>query len=153
MKLKFRRECLLHITLFIAAGFGFSSTVIAQNVDRISKREIERRQTELPRGVEAVARGQAAMQARNYSLAHDEFRNALNLLPDAVTSAKAYDEALAGFCESGIKVAEQQIADGRFEQAEETVREVLQDRYDPNCRPALEVLAHLQQPGYFNKTM
>src|SRR5207248_6969514 len=117
MKLKLRRECLLHISLFCAAVFGLSSTVIAQTVDGISTREIERRQTELPRGVEAVARGQAAMQARNYSLAHDEFRNALNLLPDAVASGKAHDDALTGFCESGVKVAEQDIADGKFAEA------------------------------------
>ncbi len=30
---------------------------------------------------------------------------------------------------------------------------MLGDRYDPNCRPAAELLAHLQQPGYFNRTM
>jgi general secretion pathway protein D len=131
----------------------FASATFAQNVDRIAKKEIERRQQALPRGAEALARAQAALQAKNYVLAHDEFRNALNMLPDAVTSGKAHDEALAGFCESGVKVAEQQIAQGKFEQAEETVREVLQDRYDPNCRPALELLAHLQQPGYFNRTM
>jgi general secretion pathway protein D len=93
------------------------------------------------------------MHAKKYVVAHDEFRSALNSLPDAVTSAKAHDEALAGFCESGVKVAEQHIADGKFAEAESVLREVLEDRYDPNCRPALELLAHLQQPGYFNKTM
>src|SRR5438105_4322955 len=153
MKLKSRWEWLFHITLIIAAGIGFSSTLIAQNVDRISKREIERRQAALPQGVEALARAQAAMQARNYTVAHEEFRNALNSLPDAATSGKAHDEALAGYCESGVKMAEQNIADGKFAEAESVVREVVEGRYDPNCRPALELLAHLQQPGYFNKTM
>src|SRR5947209_7126409 len=128
------------------------STTFAQNVDRISTEEVVRRQAELPRGVAAVARGQAAMQARNYRLAHDEFRMALNFLPDAVTSAKAHDDALAGFCDSGVKLAEQYVADGNYAEAESIVREVLQDRYDPNCRPAMELLAHLQQPGYFNRT-
>ncbi|HWY50742.1 MAG TPA: Amuc_1098 family type IV pilus outer membrane protein [Chthoniobacterales bacterium] len=142
------------MVLFVAISLSFScSTTFAQNVDRISKREIERRQAALPRGVEALARARAEMQARNYTLAHDEFRNALNVLPDAVTSGKAHDEALAGFCESGMKVAEQNIADGKFAEAESVVREVVEDRYDPNCRPALELLAHLQEPGYFNKTL
>src|SRR5207253_9518155 len=113
----------------------------------------ERRQAALPRGAGALAQAQAAMQVRNYTLAHDEFRIALNSLPDAATSGKAHDEALAGFCESGVKVAEQDIADGKFAEAESVVREVVEDRYNPNCRPALEPLAHLQQPGYFNKTM
>jgi general secretion pathway protein D len=142
------------VTLSIVAiQFVFCSSLTAQNIDRISKREIERRQAALPRGAEALARAQAARQAKNYVLAHDEFRDALNMLPDAVTSAKAHDEALAGFCESGVKVAEQNISDGRFAEAESIVREVLEDGYDPNYRPALELLAHLQQPGYFNRTM
>src|SRR5438105_5248206 len=150
MKSKFLRPSPLAALLVIV---GFSSTVLAQNVDRISKREIERRQAALPRGAEVLARAQAAMRARNYAVAHEEFRRALELLPDAVTSGKVHDEALTGFCESGVKVAEQKIADGNFAEAESVLREVLQDRYDPNCRPALELLAHLQQPGYFNKTM
>jgi len=134
----------LQLTIYLGAA--------GQNVDRISKREIERRQAALPRGVEAVARGQAAMQSRNYRLAHDEFRTALNLLPDAVTSEKTHDQALTGFCDSGVKLADQYAAEGNYADAETTLREVLQDRYDPDCRPALELLAHLQQPGYFNKT-
>ena len=144
---------LFFIALFGATQFLFCFTLFAQNVDRISRREIERRQAALPRGAEALARGQAAMQSKNYRLAHDEFRTALNFLPDAVTSAKAHDDALAGFCESGVKVAEQDIADGKHADAESILREVLEDRYDPNCRAALDLLAHLQQPGYFNKTM
>jgi general secretion pathway protein D len=123
-----------------------------QNIDRISKQEVERRQSALPRGVAAVARGQAAMQARNYRLAHDEFRTALNSLPDAVTSEKAHDDALSGFCDSGVRLAEQDVADGNYAEAESILREVLEDRYDPNCRAAMEMLSHLQQPGYFNKT-
>src|SRR5438874_10022521 len=153
MKVQSPQHALFLVGLTVTSQFVSCFVVSAQNVDRIAKGEVERRQAALPRGVEALARAQAAMQAENYALAHDEFRNALNMLPDAVTSAKAHDEALTGFCESGVKVAEQDIARGKFADAELVVREVLEDRYDSNCRPALELLAHLQQPGYFNKTM
>ncbi len=153
MKVPSPHHAIFLIGLTVTIQFVSCFVVSAQNVDRIAKGEVERRQAALPRGVEALARAQAAMQAENYALAHDEFRNALNMLPDAVTSAKAHDEALTGFCESSVKVAEQDIADGKFAEAESVAREVLEDRYDPNCRPALELLAHLQQPGYFNKTM
>jgi general secretion pathway protein D len=152
MRPNFRRDRLVFAALFLAFQLIFGFALAAQNVNRITKHEVERRQAALPRGVAALARAQAAMQTRNYAVAHDEFRNALNLLPDAVTSAKAHDEALTGFSESGVKVAEQNIADGKFAEAESVVREMVEDRYDPNCRPALELLAHLQQPGYFNKT-
>src|SRR5438552_18773265 len=98
MKSKFLRPCSLAALLVIV---GFSSTVLAQKVDRISKLEIERRQAALPRGVEVLARAQAAMRARNYAVAHEEFRRALELLPDAVTFGEVHDEALTGLCESG----------------------------------------------------
>jgi general secretion pathway protein D len=153
MRPNFRRDRLVFAGLFVASQLIFGFALAAQNVNRIAKREVERRQAALPRGVEALGQAQAAMQAKNYVVAHDKFRNALNSLPDAVTSAKAHDEALTGFCESGVKVAEQYIVDGKFAEAESSVREVVEDRYNPNCRPALELLAHLQQPGYFNKTM
>lgn len=125
----------------------------AQNVDSVAQREAARREAALPRGEEAVARGQAAMAAKNYAAAHEEFRTALRYLPDAVVSARTHDDAVSGFCASGLKLAEQKIAEGKYAEAEAICREMLADRYDPNCRPAAEMLAKLQQPGYFNRTM
>ena len=152
MKTKFPHYSLVTCLIGIIQ-FAFCPIASGQSFDRIAKREVERRQAGLPRGAEAMARGKAAMQAKNYRLAHDEFRTALNFLPDAVASANTHDEALAGFCDSGVKLAEQNIAEGSYAKAESIVREILDDHYDPNCRPALELLAHLQEPGYFNRTV
>src|SRR4029077_4428755 len=58
-----------------------------------------------------------------------------------------------GFCESGVALAEQRIAENRFAEAEAILSEILSDRYDPNCRPAYDLLARLHQPGYFNRTV
>jgi general secretion pathway protein D len=144
-------------TLFLALVFvlqpWIAGKISAQNVDYVAEREAARRQAALPRGEEALARAKAAMAMKNYAVAHEEFRAALNYLPDAVVSATAHDEAVSGFCASGIKLAEQRIAAGKFSEAEALCREMLADRYDPNCREAAEMLAHLQQPGYFNRTM
>src|SRR5205814_587525 len=52
-----------------------------------------------------------------------------------------------------VKLAEQRIAEGKYDEAEAIVREILDSRYDPNCRPAAELLVQLQTPGYFNRTM
>src|SRR6266446_2828016 len=128
-------------------------TSSAQNAEKIAQRELERRQAALPRGEEALVRGKSALRAKNFTLAHEEFRTAVSLLPDAVTSGKAHDEAVDGFCKSGVKLAEQRMAEAKYADAEFILRECLDDRYDPNCRPAAELLAHLQQPGYFNRTM
>jgi general secretion pathway protein D len=146
------RDCSIHLLSILFLSI-FCLTAAAQTVERISKREVARRKAALPRGEEALARGKAAMQEKNFTLAHEEFRTAVNLLPDAVVSGKAHDEAVDGFCESGIKLAQQKIAEGKYEEAEAVLREILGARYNPNCRQATELLVNLQKPGYFNRTM
>jgi general secretion pathway protein D len=124
----------------------------AQNINRVVDREAARRQAALPQGGAALARGKAAMGEGNFVVAHEEFRLAVRLLPDAVVGGKAHDEAVNGFCVSGTKLAEQRIAEAKYAEAEAICREMLGDRYDPNFRPAAELLARLQEPGYFNRT-
>jgi general secretion pathway protein D len=134
------------LSIFCTANF-------AQNVDSVAQRELQRRQSAIPQGEAALAQGKAAMKAKNYSLAHEEFKTAVRYLPDAVVSGKAHDEAVEGFCKSGVILAEARIAQADYVGAEAILSEILSDRYDPNCRPARELMAHLHQPGYFNKTM
>jgi general secretion pathway protein D len=109
---------------------------------------MRKREAVEPRGQEALAAAKVAMDEKNFTLAHEEFRTAVTYLPGT-----GHDEAVSGFCDSGVKLAEVRIAEGKYLEAETIVREVVDDRYDPNCRPALELLAHLQTPGYYNKTM
>ena len=143
--------------LVVSSPFVFlpwtGTNSFAQNVDRVAKREAARREAALPRGEEALARGRAAMAEGNYSVAHDQFRVALTFLPDAVVSEKSHDEAVSGFCVSGLKLAEQKIAEGKYGEAEEICREILDNRYDPNCRPAAEMLARLEDPNAVNRTI
>src|SRR3954467_8975752 len=140
-------------TLAIAIVQLSCAVALAQNSRNVADREAARRQAAFPRGEEALARGNAALAQRNFVVAHEEFRVALKYLPDALVSEKPHDEAVSGFCASGLKLAEQRIAEGKYAEAETICREILGNRYDPNCRPAAELLAHLQEPGYFNRTM
>src|SRR5438132_4144529 len=126
----------------------FCVTSFAQTVEHIETREVRRREAAAPHGEEALAAGKVAMKEKNYAVAHEQFRTAVSLL-----SGRSREEAVKGFCESGVKLAEERIAEGEYGAAESIVGEVLEEGYDPNCRPALELLAHLRTPGYFNKTM
>jgi general secretion pathway protein D len=152
----FRTKC-LGVRCVFASLLGsaalFCTISFAQTPDSVAEREVQRRQAGISQGEAALARGQAAMKARDYAAAHEEFRTAVLYLPDAVVSGKAHDEAVEGFCKSGVVLAEARIAEGRYADAEAILSEVLSDRYDPKCRPAQELYAHLRQPGYFNKTM
>jgi general secretion pathway protein D len=124
------------------------TSAFAQSVERLERREVRKREAAEPRGAEALAAAKVAMGEKNYTLAHEQFRTAVTLLPGA-----GHEQAVSGFCDSGVKLAEVRIAEGKYAEAEFIVREVVSDPYDPNCRPALELLAHLQTPGYYNRTM
>jgi general secretion pathway protein D len=151
----FRTKC-LGVRCVLASLLGLAAVCVssfAQTPDNVAEREVQRRQAGISQGEAALARGKAAMKAKDYGAAHEEFRTAVMYLPDAVVSGKAHDEAVEGFCNSGVVLAEARIAEGRYADAEAILNEILSDRYDSKCRPAQELYAHLRQPGYFNKTM
>jgi general secretion pathway protein D len=129
------------------------ATSFAQTPDSVAEREVQRRQAAMPEGEAALARGVSAMKAKNYTLAHEEFKTAVTSLPDSVVSGKAHDQAVDGFCKSGVALAEARIAEGRNADAEAILSEILSDRYDPKCRPAHELYMRLRQPGSFDKNV
>ena len=146
----------LGVRCILASLLGLATVCVssfAQTPDNVAEREVQRRQAGISQGEAALARGKAAIKAKDYGAAHEEFRTAVRYLPDAVVSGKAHDEAVEGFCKSGVVLAEARIAEGRYADAEAILSEILSDRYDSKCRPAQELYAHLRQPGYFNKTM
>src|SRR5690349_15123440 len=95
----------------------------AQNVKTIADREVARRQARIPQGEEIVARAQSELKSKQYQLAHDDFRTALHYLPGSAS----YSAALEGFCDSGVKLAQQRMAEGKYEEAEIVLNEVLSD--------------------------
>src|SRR5438132_3484403 len=125
---------------------------LAQTPDNIAEREMHRRQAAIPEGEAALARGKSALKARNYTVAYQEFKTAIGSLPDAVVSGKAHDEAAEGVCKSGTVLAEARIAEGDYPGAEAILGEIL-NHYDPNCRKAQELYAHLRTPANSNKTV
>src|SRR6478735_11292881 len=128
------------------------ATAFAQNADNIADREVQRRQAAMPAGEAALARGRTAMRSKNYTVAYQEFKTAIGYLPDAVVSGRAHDDAAEGVCKSGTVLAEARIAQGDYAGAEAILNEIL-TRYDPSCRKAQDLLAHMRQPGYFNKSV
>src|SRR5215216_5566528 len=123
-----------------------------KNAESIADREVQRRQSAIPAGEAALARGKSALRSRNYTIAYQEFKTAISYLPDAVVSGRSHDEAADGACKSGTVLAEARIAQGDYPGAEAILTEIL-THYDPNCRKAQVLSANLRQPGYFNKSV
>ena len=143
----------VRLSSLLFCGLIFGSALRAQDVHVIAEREVARRQNGIGKGEAALVQAKVAMEAKDFEGAHEIYRAACDFLPGGTTTGGGHEEAVRGFCESGMKLAEQRIAEGKYGEAEQIVREIVSDRYDPNCRPAADLLRHFQEPGYFNKTM
>src|SRR5438309_3593444 len=138
--------CFNLIWLSLSCATAFAQTTS----DNVAEREVQRRQAAMPQGEAALSRGKSAMKEKNYTLAHEEFKTAATNLPDSVMSGKAHDEAVDGFCKTGVMLAQARIAQHDNVGAEAILSEVLSDQYDPKYRGAQLLYAQLRQPGNFN---
>src|SRR5205823_13560138 len=125
----------------------------AQTVQTIAEREVARRQAQAPHGEQAITRAQSELRRKEFAQAHEDFRLALTYVSDSKATGRSYERAMEGFCESGVRLAEQRMAEGKYAEAEAILTEILSDRYSPRCKEAATLLAHLRDPGYINKTM
>src|ERR1700694_2845939 len=100
-------RCTVFLALATVLATWIGEKCFAQNINYVADREVARRQAALPQGDAALARGKAAMAEGKFVVGHEEFRAAVSLLSDAVVGGKAHDEAVSGFCASGINLAEQ----------------------------------------------
>jgi general secretion pathway protein D len=124
-----------------------------QSVSAAAQREVARRGDYVRRGEQALAAGKQAMRENNYEEAVAQYKLACDLIPNASNSQGLYADALHGFCKASVRFAEQRIAEGRYADAENQLRLVLDERYNPRCRDAMGVLRRLETPGYYNKTI
>ncbi len=124
------------------------------SVQAAAEREAVRRYDRSERiGREAIGAGEKAFEASDYETAFAHYRLACDNIPLAPKSEILYRSAVKGLGESGVKLAEQRIAEGRYADAENTLKVVLEQRYNPSYKPAQTLLANLETPGYFNRTI
>jgi hypothetical protein len=87
--------------------------------------------------VELVQKANAALADKDYELAYELFKSAVDNLPQAgKATSSVRKEALRGFCEASVFLARQRIYESRNTDARLILEVVLQDRYNPNYRPA-----------------
>jgi len=125
----------------------------SSTVESTAEHELARRQDNVTRARAAIEAGDHAMKQRDYETAFAQYKAACDLLTDSVATRDLRDEALDGFCEAASRLAEQRIAEGRYQDAALTAKAVLDPQYDPHCHRAIVILAHLEDPNYYNKTI
>jgi len=145
---------LLVCSLMIVPAAGFAqSGGYRGTVQGVAEAEKQRRADYVERGRASIDAGDAAMRDKDYEKATAFYKNACDLIPNAPNTHSLHQDAVDRFCDASVKLATQLITEGRYQQAQDTVQLVLDDRYDPRCHKALVLLSHLEQPDYFNKTI
>jgi general secretion pathway protein D len=99
---------------------------------------------------ELVEKGNAAVKDHDYESAYALFKSAVDNLPQGGNaSADIRKEALGGFCNAAVLLAQQRVSEGRYADARTTVEVVLENRYDPNYGPAITLRSQLMDPQGF----
>ncbi|MEA3188147.1 MAG: ral secretion pathway protein [Chthoniobacter sp.] len=130
-----------------------SSTTTTSSVESMAQRELARREEAMSRARELINTGDRAMKQHDYETAFSSYKEACDILNDAPETRHLRSEALDGLCEAACNLAEQRIGEGRYADAETTAKAVLDEKYDPHCHRAIIILAHLEDPDYYNKTI
>jgi len=136
------------------ARAGSGDQVASSGVEAQAEFEIAKRmQLAESYAPQAMQRGSIALMERDYETAFAQYKTAVDAVPDAPQVRELRTTAMDGFANAVMGLAEQRIAEGRWEDAKTTVKVILEPQYNPNYKPAQRLLARLEAPDYFNKTI
>jgi general secretion pathway protein D len=143
------------LTAMLAASVavGVSASLGQQiGVESIAEREIRRQESMADYAQKAINRGTEAMMNQDYESAFSYFKSAVDVLPSGGTAALTVREtALDGFSRAAVKLTEQRISEGRYQDATTTISVILEERYAPDYGPALALQRKLKDPDRFNR--
>ena len=101
---------------------------------------------------ELLRRGDADVIRLDYEAATNDYRSAVDALNDAPATGDRRRDALKKYFHASIELANERITEGRYLDAEAVAKAMLLPQYDPGYKPAIELLQHLEDPGYYNQT-
>jgi general secretion pathway protein D len=133
------------------ASPGYSQ--VDSGAESVADRTVARKEEDVRRARAAIESGDAAMKQRDYETAFAQYKAACDLLPESDVTHHLRADALNGLDDAACSLAEQRISEGRYEDAQNLCKAVLDPQYDPNCHRAIVLMAHLEDPDYYNKTI
>jgi len=138
----------------LLAGSSSSETTVSQSsTESVADRALARREQDARQAEAEIETGDAAMKQKDYETAYGHYKNAVDLLPESPVTHHLRRVALNGLDDAACDLAEQRISEGRYKDAEALCNSVLAPEYDPDCHRATVILAHLEDPDYYNRTI
>lgn len=131
----------------------------ADSVGDISRKEIQKRETNRTKALAEMERGEKLMGLAQYDGAVQCYVNALGLLPKGPMVEQDRKKALQGFSDASLRFAEVLVSEGRTQtragqpgaSAEDILNNLL--LLDPTNKAAKRFKEKLNTPGYYNAGM
>ena len=120
-----------------------------------AERELIRKQEAATRAKQELADGDKAMKDLHYDVAVVEYQSACDYLTESPATHDLRSRAVDSFSDASMHLAEQRIVEGRFADAEAAAKDSFgaDSMIQPDYKPAKQLLAHLEDPDYYNKTV
>ena len=123
------------------------------DVVTISENEIIRRQALAMDAGSLLKQSHQALEDGNLKLAYTLSFEAINRAPIGVATDSVRRSTIKEFSETAISYANWLIDHGQFEEAALVAKSILAPTINPNHKPAARILANLEQPDYYIKTI
>ena len=119
----------------------------------ISEREILKRQEGAKQADQLIIAARRDLTDKNLEGAYSNYLQAIQITRSGPATEKQRTALISEFSKTGIDYANWLISNGRYEDAENTAKTILSPDINPTYKPAIQMLANLEQPGYYNRTV
>ena len=119
----------------------------------LAEREILKRQEESMRAEDFVIKARRDQADKNREGAYANYLQAIQMTQMGSATKGRRAALLLDFSKAGIDYANWLIENGNYKEAENVAKTILSRDINPSYKPALQLLANLEQPGYYNRTV
>lgn len=120
-------------------------------VSGIAEREMARRMQRVHDAEAAIAKGDKLFVEKDYEGALNEYRTAIELLPDAPMTAAIRDIATAKYIDASVELARERAKNGRYDDARRLLNDALSR--DPDHEKAKRLLRELDDPDRYEPAL
>lgn len=120
-------------------------------VSGIVERELARRNQRVQDAQASITKGDKLFAEGDYEGALNEYKNALDLLPDAPMTAPLRDLATAKYCDAAVELARERAKNGRYADARALLNDALAK--SPGHPAAEKLLAQLDDPDRYEPAL
>ena len=147
------RHALVVFTSVLAFASALASLHAESDLVAISEREILKRQEDSKLAEQLVTTARRDLADKNLEGAYSNYLQAIQITRSGAATEKQRAALISEFSKTGIDYANWLISNGRYQDAGNTAKTILSPELNPTYKPAMQMLANLEQPGYYNRTV